>query len=247
VEDLLQQQARHAALRADVSLALGEGLPLQEALQQCTQAMVQHLDAAFARIWILDPSEEVLCLHASAGMYTHLDGKHSRIGVGQYKVGAVALGRKPILTNNVVQSPRLTDREWAQREGMASFAGYPLLVDNEVIGVMAMFSRHHLTHDVLDALSTVADVIAQGIQRSRIEDELRESGERYRALFDTNPAPALVYDAQTVQILAVNQAAIDHYGYSCDEFLQLTMKDIRPPEDVPAFMERLASLTASTR
>jgi GAF domain-containing protein len=170
-------------------MALGEGLPLQDALQQCTQAMVQHLDAAFARIWILDPKEKLLCLHASAGMYTHLNGAHSRIGIGQHKVGAVALGRKPILTNDVVKSPRLADPEWAQREGMVSFAGYPLLADNEIIGVMAMFSRHRLTHDVLDALSTVADVIAQGIQRSRVEDELRESGERYRALFDTNPAP----------------------------------------------------------
>jgi PAS domain S-box-containing protein len=191
--------------------------------------------------------ENMLCLRASAGMYTHLDGEHSRIGVGQHKIGAVARDCKPILTNNIVDSPRLTHREWAQREGMTSFAGYPLIVDNEVIGVMAMFSRHHLTHDVLDALSTIADVIAQGIQRSRIEDELRESEARYRTMFDTNPAPALVYNEKTVQILAVNQAAIDCYGYSCDEFLQLTMKDIRPPEDIPAFMTRLASLTPSTR
>ncbi|HEX8234655.1 MAG TPA: PAS domain S-box protein [Abditibacteriaceae bacterium] len=247
VEDLLHERARHAALRADVSVALGQELVLHEALQKCTQAMVQHLDAAFARIWILDHDESTLRLRASAGMYTHLDGEHSRIAIGQHKIGAVAAERKPILTNDIVQSPRLTDREWARREGMVSFAGYPLIVDNEVIGVMAMFSRYRLTHDVLDALSTVADVIAQGIQRSRIEDELRESGARYRALFDTNPAPALVYDEKTVQILAVNQAAIEHYGYSGDEFLQLTMKDIRPPEDVPAFMARLASLTPSTR
>jgi hypothetical protein len=54
VEDLLHERARHAALRADVSMALGQGLLLQEALQRCTQAMVQHLDAAFARIWILE-------------------------------------------------------------------------------------------------------------------------------------------------------------------------------------------------
>src|SRR5260370_2375161 len=55
--------------------------------------------------------------------------------------------------------------------------------------------------------------------------------ERYRLLFDRNPQPMWVYDVQTLRFLAVNEAAIDHYGYSRDEFLGLTIRDIRPPQD----------------
>ena len=75
-------------------------------------------------------------------MYTHLDGPHSRVPVGKYKIGLIAQERKPHLTNAVVGDPRVSDQEWAQREGMVAFAGYPLVVDDRLVGVMAMFARH---------------------------------------------------------------------------------------------------------
>src|ERR1700730_10042948 len=57
--------------------------------------------------------------------------------------------------------------------------------------------------------------------------------EQYRLLFETNPSPMWVFDTKSLQILAVNQAAIAQYGYSRDEFLKLSLKDLRPPGDVP--------------
>ncbi|HLY97462.1 MAG TPA: CHASE domain-containing protein, partial [Candidatus Angelobacter sp.] len=68
----------------------------------------------------------------------------------------------------------------------------------------------------------------------------RESEERYRSLFELNPHPVWVYDRATLRFLAVNAAATHDYGYSREEFLSMTLKDIRPPEDVPALMERLS-------
>jgi diguanylate cyclase (GGDEF)-like protein/PAS domain S-box-containing protein len=59
-------------------------------------------------------------------------------------------------------------------------------------------------------------------------------------LFEHNPNPMWVYDTETLALLAVNEAALAHYGYSRDEFLALTMLDIRPPEDVQRFAEHLA-------
>ena len=88
------------------------------------------------------PQGDVLELQASAGLYTHLDGPHSRVPVGQYKIGLIAQERKPHLTNTVVGDPRVSDQEWAQREGMVAFAGYPLIVEDRLVGVMAMFARH---------------------------------------------------------------------------------------------------------
>jgi PAS domain S-box-containing protein len=69
-------------------------------------------------------------------------------------------------------------------------------------------------------------------QKDQIEQERRESAEQYRLLFEGNPHPMWVYDRGTFRFLAVNEAAIRHYGYSRSEFLAMTILDIRPPVDV---------------
>jgi two-component system cell cycle sensor histidine kinase/response regulator CckA len=75
----------------------------------------------------------------------------------------------------------------------------------------------------------------------RSEQVLRETEERYRLLFESNPQAMWVYDRETLVFLAVNEAAIFHYGYSRDEFLSLTIKDIRAPEDVPVLLDNLSN------
>jgi len=77
-------------------------------------------------------------------------------------------------------------------------------------------------------------------ERRQAEEALRGSEERYRLLFESNPQPMWVYDLETLAFLAVNGAAVQHYGYSREEFLAMTVKDIRPPEEVPALLELLA-------
>ncbi len=72
--------------------------------------------------------------------------------------------------------------------------------------------------------------------RDRAEMELRESEKQYRLLFDANPHPMWVFDSETLRFLTVNNAAIQHYGYSLKEFLSMTVKDIRPAEDVECFL-----------
>jgi PAS domain S-box-containing protein len=66
----------------------------------------------------------------------------------------------------------------------------------------------------------------------------------YRLLFDNNPQPMWVYDCDTLAFLAVNNAAVHYYGYTRAEFLSMTLKDIRPPEDVAALLDRVAHTTA---
>jgi PAS domain S-box-containing protein len=63
----------------------------------------------------------------------------------------------------------------------------------------------------------------------------------YRALFETSPLPKWVYDQETLAILAVNEAAVRHYGYTRAEFLAMTIKDIRPLEDVPRLLDSIAN------
>lgn len=171
----LSEHARVDALTADVALALTRGRHLRDTLQACAAALVRHLDAAFARVWTLNDQAQVLELQASAGMYTHLDGPHSRVPVGHFKIGLIAQERKPHLTNQVVGDPRVGDQEWARREGMVAFAGHPLIVEDRLVGVLALFARQPLSSTVVDALAAVADSIALGIERKRAEEEMRRA------------------------------------------------------------------------
>lgn len=72
--------------------------------------------------------------------------------------------------------------------------------------------------------------------RKQMEESLREQERVYRELFENNPQPMWVYAVETMAFLAVNDAAIEHYGYAREEFLHMTIRDIRPPEDVPALL-----------
>lgn len=75
--------------------------------------------------------------------------------------------------------------------------------------------------------------------RKKYEAGLIESEKKYRLLFENNPHPMWVYDAQTLQFLAVNQAAVIKYGYTREEFLSMTIKHIRPEEDVDKLVKHI--------
>src|SRR5256712_10665658 len=152
----LLERARLAELTSDVGSALTQSGGLRAMLQLCAEALVRHLDVAFARIWTLDDASGILELQASAGMYTHINGAHSRVPLGQYKIGGIARERRPHLTNQVVGDPQVHDQEWARREGLVAFAGYPLVVHDRVLGVVAMFARHPLSEFLPKAVASMA-------------------------------------------------------------------------------------------
>ncbi len=207
--EALQECLRTAALSRDVGVALVQDMPLQHSLQQIAQSLVHHLDAAFARIWTLNTSSQVLELQASAGQYTHLDGAHSRVPVGRLKIGLIAAERLPHLTNAVLGDPRVSEQEWAKREGMVAFAGYPLLIEEKVLGVMALFARKPLTPATLDAMASVANIIALGIDHKCVEDERKRSeDERRRLLEDAQQAQTEAEAA--LQVRNMFLSAISH-------------------------------------
>jgi len=166
-EERLRESAALSSLQADVALSSSRSASLRQMLQACTEALVLRLDAAFARVWTFDPVHEMLELEASAGAYTHLDGAHSRVSFGKYKIGRIAEQRRPHLTNDLQHDPWISDPEWAKREGMVAFAGYPLVVADRLIGVMAVFARHPFPENTLAALASVADTIAVGTEQKR--------------------------------------------------------------------------------
>src|SRR5205823_2289496 len=112
--------------------------------------------------------------------------------------------------------------------------GVPLRVQDRTIGVVVVQTYSEgvrYGERERDILQFVSTQIAMAIERRRVEDQLRESENRYRLLFESNPEAMWVYDTETLRVLAVNDAAVHRYGYSRDEFLTMTIRDLRPPAE----------------
>lgn len=203
-EMVRQERAAHASLSADIGVAFTKGGSLRELLQQCAESMVRNLGGVFARIWTLDDQSNVLDLQASAGLYTHIDGQHGRVPVGHLKIGLIAEKRKPHLTNDVLHDPRISDPEWARREGMVSFAGYPLLLEDRLVGVLAMFARKPLSQTTLQALLAVSNLIALGIERKRSDESLGQAQQRLQYVLASSPAILFTLAVEEHRILGLS-------------------------------------------
>jgi diguanylate cyclase (GGDEF)-like protein/PAS domain S-box-containing protein len=109
--------------------------------------------------------------------------------------------------------------------------------DEEQLGLDAMASG---AQDMLVKGSFDTDGLARAlhyaIERQRLEGGLRQSAEEHRTLFQNNPFPVWVYDSYTLRFLAVNEATALEYGYTCDEFLKMTLLDIQLPEETQKVM-----------
>jgi PAS domain S-box-containing protein len=184
----LEERLRLTRLFRDVTKALMHGGTLRENLQQCSEAIVQHLDAAFAHVWTHNGREKVLELQASAGTSAQIDGPGRRVPGDQFKIDLMAEERKPHLTNSVIGDPHIPEQEWAQREGLVAFAGYPLIVDDRLVGVLAMFARASLSAATLDEMATIADAVAMGVGRRFAEEELCATHDRLHRLLALSPA-----------------------------------------------------------
>ncbi len=183
--DDLAEQGGLAALVSEIAMVLTESDSVEKTLQRSARLMVHFLDAALVRIWTLNKDQNVLELRASAGMYTHVDGPHARIAVGQFKIGRIAREGQPHLTNDVQGDLWVSDPEWARREGMTAFAGYPLITEEKVVGVAAAFARHSLSNAAYQTFESLAGSISQFIGRKATEAELLDSEQRVRLLLDS--------------------------------------------------------------
>ena len=162
---------------------------------------------------------------------------------------AIKSGEAFVVRDILCHAPFAPWREEAVRRGYASVISLPLQDEERSFGALTIYAPEPDAFDdrEVDLLRELASDLAYGITALRSETKRRqavlalsESEERYRMLFARNPHPMWVFDMDSLAFLEVNDAAVAHYGYSREEFLAMTVKNIRPPEDVPEYLAMLS-------
>ena len=192
---------------------------------------------------------------ATGGVIELVEGEHmvyrAGSGVAADKVG-LRLQRSGSLSGRAVASGGAlvcedaetddrVDRAACRTVGVRSMIVVPLRDDRQVIGVLKVMSgqpRAFAQRDVTN-LQILAGSLGVVIQRQRAADHLHASEEQYRMIFGNHPDPMWVFAFDSLRFLAVNAAAVEHYGYSEQEFLGMCITDIRPPEDAAKLRRRL--------
>ena len=110
-------------------------------------------------------------------------------------------------------------------------------------GVRWVHDRSHLVYDEQGRPLRRYGIVTDVTERREAENALRESEQSFRLMFAHNPLPMWVYDRKTHVFLDVNDAALEKYGYSREEFLSMKIEDIRPVEDIPRFREYIDTVS----
>lgn len=244
IEDFLEEQLRLTSLSSDIGIVLGQAGDLRGMLQECADALVKKLDVAFVRFWTLNRETNLLELQCSAGMYTHIDGPHSRIPVGMYKVGLIAQEQKPFMTNTVIGDPRVHEQEWARKMGMIAFAGYPMIIENQVVGVMAMFAQKPISETTFEALKTVANSIAIGMERKQMEECLVKTKNQLEYVMLSSPAMSYSCTPYDFAVTYLSNNVEKLLGYTAEQFIRdpKFWPDHIHPDDKPVVLGFLSHL-----
>lgn len=210
-ELVLLSRSRQTALAADVGLAFTQAGRLSSMLQQCATAIAQHLDAALTRIFLLNSAENTLELQVSAGSCTNIDTLPTQVPISSLPVGQIAQKRQPYLANNLLNEPAICPPKWAQQEGIVAFAGYPLIVENQLVGAMTMFSYQPISDETFNALASVADEMALGIERKQVEQALDRERQQLREIIANAPVAMAMFDTE-LRYLVHSQKWLTDYG-----------------------------------
>lgn len=191
VERTLAERASLAALVAEVGLLLTRGDSLRDAMQGCADAIVAHSGARVARIWRVTTTEQQLVLEAAAGVNAR-GIPQSRVSLDNGPLGWVVRHRERYVADPIRSDPLFENWRSYQNQGLAAFAGFPVIVHQQLIGVLELYAQKSWSLEALGTFPSIADAIGLGIEQKETELSRRrmvallEATPDFVAISDTN-------------------------------------------------------------
>jgi PAS domain S-box-containing protein len=257
------------SLAAEPLLALAVTVTSEQHVDSVLESIVQGLASqpgvALARIWLVPSADllsfchsvsnpaDYLCLVASAGTpinspgedWCFLQGHFARVPFNIGKVGQVAASRHPILVEDVAaQNDWIVRPEWAKREEIRSFAGHPLIFRDNLLGVIAVFSRQPFGQQEFTWLGLFANQAAVAIANARAEEALRSSERNLAAIINTIPTAAWTTRPDGYCDF-LNQVWLDYAGMSAEQAQGWGWAEAIHPDDHEKLVNEWQSCLAS--
>lgn len=259
IEQRLARISRfYGALNLTHQTILHNSETAEQLFEDLCRIAVKYGELKGAWVGMLDAATQELRVAAAFG---ELRGRLVSLGEPVAKGSALPYqpARKVLSTgehwlDNDLLYTEAEDTDWqilVATTGVRSCAAFPLKCAGAVVGVFSLYASEPEFFDaelvrLLDGMAADVSFALENFereaQRQRVGAALRDSESRYRALFEAYPAPMWVYDLMTLDFLAVNDAAVSQYGYSREDFLAMTIADIRPKEEVGRLRQYVAQL-----
>lgn len=214
LEGKVEERTRHAALRLEIKEALSKNGNLTEILNQCAQFIVRALQFPIVRIWTIDDNKN---LNLFAGSMTEEFQNQEKLPVWtKIKDKSALKDKKAYLTNNLIESGDIKEKSWIKKNNIKALAGYPLILDNKLIGVLTLFSENEISHQTHETLHAIAYSIAYGIGRLQAQQAVINSEKKYHTIFATLTEGIILQDSEG-KILAANSSAEKILGINFNE------------------------------
>lgn len=229
-KERLKRRETYIKMRDSIVSALDDSESfLPEILQSCVEAIYKHLDVVLARIWLFNEKENVLDLMASIGAPPSIDlSKHP---VDKYTMGKIATTKQPF-SYEFPSFKEIADANWAKREGVKAFAGYPLLKGNDLLGVIGIFFRHVPSDDFQEILALISELITQGIIKYQTTNAFKREQNYFEVVLKGLTSLLCVMDPNG-RIIQINKACEELLGYSPEEVIGKFVLDMyATPEDI---------------
>lgn len=163
---------------AQLTMAIAEILNRNESvatvLQACATALTEHLSGAFVGVWMRHGTTDTLELQASAGKTLPLDS------IRLFKTEWILQQGQPFHTNQLSEALSLNEKIPASQARLVAFAGYPLVLDHETVGVLSLFLTQPLPQPIITQLGALAHSISRTLERQRTAELLQQQAERER-------------------------------------------------------------------
>ena len=210
-------------------------------LDSIVRGLARQSGVALARIWLLAPGDicadcylrsecrdQTQCLHLSASAGASLDGREDwsdlqghfrRIPLGTRKIAAIAeTGQSILIAKDLRQHKWMARPEWAEREGLQSFVGHPLISQGSTLGALGLFSRQEMDQQSFTWLRLFADQAAAAIANSRVFERLERAkadlgrhADQLRQVIDIAPQHMFIWEADG-NVSYGNRAAHEYFG-----------------------------------